>query len=80
MRSSAAWASPTPRSCAERQAEAAFDNAGLKDILSKQFLRPRSEARWLTPAYYAARWKQNEELDGHPLGAFNDDKIPVPAG
>jgi putative transposase len=42
--------------------------------------RPHSKLGWLTPAVYAARWQQNEELEGRSLGAFNDDRIPVPAG
>ena len=42
--------------------------------------RPHSKLGWLTPAGYAARWTQNEELEGRPLGAFDDDRTPAPAG
>ncbi len=42
--------------------------------------RPHSKLGWLTPADYAARWQQNEELEGRSSGAFNDDRIPVSAG
>lgn len=42
--------------------------------------RPHSKLGWLTPAGYAARWTQNIELEGRPSGAFDDDRIPVPAG
>ena len=42
--------------------------------------RPHSKLGWLTPASYAARWAENEELEGRPSGAFDDDRIPVPAG
>lgn len=43
-------------------------------------LRPHSKLGWLTPAGYAAQWAENEELEGRPSGAFDDDRIPVPAG
>ena len=43
-------------------------------------LRPHSKLGWLTPTGYAARWVENEELEGRPSGAFDDDRIPVPAG
>jgi putative transposase len=43
-------------------------------------LRPHSKLGWLTPAGYAARWQHNEDLEGRSSGAFNDDRIPVPAG
>jgi len=42
--------------------------------------RPHSKLGWLTPAGYATRWTQNEELKGRPSGAFNDDWIPDPTG
>jgi putative transposase len=42
--------------------------------------RPHSKLGWLTPAGYAARWQQNEELEGRSEEAFNDGRIPVPAG
>jgi putative transposase len=42
--------------------------------------RPHSKLGWLTPVNYAARWTENEELEGRPLGAFDDDRIPVTAG
>ncbi len=42
--------------------------------------RPHGKLGWLTPAGYAARWTQNEELEGRPSGAFDDGRIPVPAG
>ena len=42
--------------------------------------RPHGKLGWMTPAAYAARWTQNEELEGRPLGAFDDDRTPVPAG
>jgi transposase InsO family protein len=42
--------------------------------------RPHSKLGRLTPAGYAARWQHNEELEGRSSGAFNDDRIPVPAG
>lgn len=42
--------------------------------------RPHSKLGWLTPAGYAARWSKNIELEGRPSGAFDVDRIPVPAG
>jgi putative transposase len=42
--------------------------------------RPHSKLGWLTPAGYAARWQQNEELEGRSSRAFNDDRIPVALG
>jgi putative transposase len=42
--------------------------------------RPHGKLGWLTPAGYAARWSRNEELEGRSLGAFDDARIPVPAG
>jgi putative transposase len=42
--------------------------------------RPHGKLGWLTPAAYAARWQGNEELEGRPLGAFDEARIPVPAG
>ena len=42
--------------------------------------RPHSKLGWLTPAGYAQRWTENQELEGRPSGAFDDDRIPVPAG
>jgi len=33
-----------------------------------------------TPAGYAARWVQNKALEGGPSGAFDNDRISVPAG
>lgn len=42
--------------------------------------RPHAKLGWLTPAGYAQRWQQNEELEGRSLGAFDDDRISVPAG
>jgi len=42
--------------------------------------RPHSKLGWLTPAGYAARSQQNEELEGRSSGAFNDDRIPVAPG
>ena len=42
--------------------------------------RPHSKLGWLTPAGYAARWRENEYLEGRLSGAFNGDRIPVPAG
>ncbi len=42
--------------------------------------RPHSKLGWLTPAGYAARWQQNEELEGRSSGAFNDDRIPGAPG
>ena len=42
--------------------------------------RPHSKLGWLTPAGYAAQWVRHEDLEGRPSGAFNDDRIPVPAG
>ena len=43
-------------------------------------LRPHGKLGWLTPADYAARRVENKELEGRPLGAFDDDRTPVPAG
>lgn len=43
-------------------------------------LRPHSKLGWLTPTGYAARWQQNETLEGRSSGAFSDDRLPVPAG
>lgn len=40
----------------------------------------RTRLGWLTPAGYAARWQQNEELEGRSSGAFNADRIPVAPG
>jgi putative transposase len=42
--------------------------------------RPHGKLGWLTPAAYAARWRNNEELERRPSGAFDDGRIPVPAG
>ena len=42
--------------------------------------RPHSKLGWLTPAGYAARWTQNEDLEGRPSRAFDDDRILIPAG
>lgn len=42
--------------------------------------RPHSKLGWLTPAAYAARWQENEELEGRSSGAFNDHRIPVAPG
>ena len=42
--------------------------------------RPHSKLGWQTPAGYAERWQQNEELEGRSSGAFNDDRIPVAPG
>jgi len=42
--------------------------------------RPHGELGWLTPAAYAARWAEYEELEGRPSGASYEDRIPVPAG
>jgi putative transposase len=42
--------------------------------------RPHSQIGWLTPSEYAQRWAGNEELERRPLGAFYEDRIPVPAG
>jgi transposase InsO family protein len=42
--------------------------------------RPHSKLGWLTPTNYAARWQQNEEREGRPSEAFNDDRIPVAPG
>lgn len=39
--------------------------------------RPHSKPGWLTPAAYAARWQENEELEGRSSGAFDDDRIAV---
>jgi putative transposase len=42
--------------------------------------RPHSKLGWLTPAGNAARWTQNEDLEGRPSGAFYNCRILVPAG
>jgi putative transposase len=42
--------------------------------------RPHGKLGWLTPSDYAARWAENEDLEGRPTGAFDDGRIPVPAG
>jgi transposase InsO family protein len=42
--------------------------------------RPHSKLGWLTPSDDASAWARNEELEGRPSGAFDDDRIPVPAG
>jgi putative transposase len=42
--------------------------------------RPHSKLGWLTPSDYASAWARNEELEGRPSGAFDNDRIPVPAG
>jgi putative transposase len=42
--------------------------------------RPHSKLGWLMPSEYASAWARDEELEGRPLGAFDDDRIPVPAG
>lgn len=42
--------------------------------------RPHGKLAWLTPASYAARWAANEELEERSSGAFDDGRIPVPAG
>jgi putative transposase len=41
---------------------------------------PHGKLGWLTPADYGGRWTENEELEGRSSGAFDDDRIPVPAG
>ena len=42
--------------------------------------RPHSKLGWLTPAGYAKRWHENEQLEERSSGAFNDDRIPVAPG
>jgi len=42
--------------------------------------RPHSKLGWRTPADYARAWARNEVLEGRPSRAFDDDRIPVPAG
>ena len=42
--------------------------------------RPHSKLGWLTPAGYAARWTEDEELERRPSEALDDDRTPVPAG
>jgi len=42
--------------------------------------RPHSKLGWRTPADYARAWARNEALEGRPSRAFDDDRIPVPAG
>lgn len=42
-----------------------------------QIITPHGKLGWLTPADYAARWKENEELEECPSGAFHDDRILV---
>jgi putative transposase len=42
--------------------------------------RPLGPLGWLTPASYAARWTEKQELEVRPLGAFDDDATPDPAG
>jgi len=42
--------------------------------------RPHGKLGWLTPSDYAAQWAENEDLEGRPSGAFDDGRIPVPAG
>lgn len=42
--------------------------------------RPHGKLGWLTPADYAARWAEKEELEGRSSAAFDDGRIPVPAG
>lgn len=42
--------------------------------------RPHSKLGWLTPASYAARWTQNNDLEGRPSGAFDNRRILVPTG
>jgi hypothetical protein len=39
---------------------------------------PHSKLGWLTPAGNAARWAKNEEPEGRPMGAFDDDRSPAP--
>jgi putative transposase len=40
----------------------------------------RDDFNWLTPANYAARWTEKQELEVRRLGAFDDDATPDPAG
>ena len=42
--------------------------------------RPHSKLGWRTPTDYARTWTRNEALEGRPSRAFDDDRIPVPAG
>ena len=42
--------------------------------------RPHSRLGWQTPAQYAERWAGKEDLEGRPWRAFDDRRIPVPAG
>ncbi len=42
--------------------------------------RPHSALGWQTPAAYAARWAEKEELERRPSGASDAARIPVPAG
>jgi putative transposase len=42
--------------------------------------RPHSKLGWLTPAGYAARWADDEELEERPSGALYEARTPVPAG
>ncbi len=37
--------------------------------------RPHGKLGWLTPASCAARWTENEELEGRPSGAVDDNRI-----
>jgi putative transposase len=66
------------------------DARKLKKLLAEAMLeawrddynhcRPHGRLGWLTPAAYAARWAEKEELEGRPSGPFDDERIPVPAG
>lgn len=42
--------------------------------------RPHGKLGWLTPADYASRWRDREVLEGRPSRAFDNGRIPVPAG
>jgi putative transposase len=42
--------------------------------------RPHGKLGWLTPADYAKGWRDSKELEERPMGAFDDGRIPVPAG
>ena len=42
--------------------------------------RPHSKLGWFTPSAYAKQCATNGELEGRPLGALDDRRIPVPAG
>lgn len=55
---------------------AAREAVGLEAEITTTFARARSSGR-LTPVGYAARWQQNDELEGRSSGAVNGDPIPV---